>query len=107
MSRSLSFRNLARAIRIARYCEEHNISTSDGLQQATALEARAAAKRISRREFLANMGNLAVVGGIGSVAWPLRHALAARAPGSDVRIAIVGAGLAGLACGDELEYERD
>ena len=102
MSRSLSFRNLARAIRIARYCEEHNISTSDGLQQATALEARAAAKRISRREFLANMGNLAVVGGIGSVAWPLRHALAARAPGSDVRIAIVGAGLAGLACGDEL-----
>src|SRR4029453_6867669 len=102
MSRSLSFRNLARAIRIARYCEEHNISTSEGLQRAAALEARAAARRISRREFLANMGKLAVVGGIGSAAWPLRPALAAPAPGPDVRIAIVGAGLAGLTCGDEL-----
>jgi monoamine oxidase len=95
MSRSPSFRNLARAIRIARYCEENNISTSEGLQ-------RAAAQRASRREFLANMGKLAVVGGIGPVAWPLRHALAAASPGPAVRVAIVGAGLAGLACGDEL-----
>lgn len=95
MSRSPSFRNLARAIRIARYCEENNISTSEGLQ-------RAAAQRASRREFLANMGKLAVVGGIGPVAWPLRHALAAASRGPAVRVAIVGAGLAGLACGDEL-----
>jgi monoamine oxidase len=102
MGRSPSFRNVARAIRIARYCEEHNISTSEGLQRAAALEARAAARRISRREFLANMGKLAVIGGIGSAAWPLRHVLAAPAPGPDVRIAIVGAGLAGLTCGDEL-----
>jgi monoamine oxidase len=102
MSRSPSFRNIARAIRIARYCEENNISTSEGLQRAAALEACEAAQRISRREFLANMGKLAEVAGIGSVAWPLRHALAAPPPGPDVRIAIVGAGLAGLTCGDEL-----
>jgi monoamine oxidase len=102
MSRSPSFRNLARAIRIARYCEEHNISTSEGLQHVAAVEACAAAQRTSRRKFLANMGKLAVVGGIGSVAWPLRHALAAPSPGPDVRVAIVGAGLAGLTCGDEL-----
>jgi monoamine oxidase len=102
MSRSQSFGNLACAIRIARYCEENKISTSEGLQQAAALEASAAAQRTSRREFLANMGKLAVVGGIGSVAWPLRHALAAPPPGPDVRTAIVGAGLAGLTCGDEL-----
>ena len=102
MSRSPSFRNLARAIRIARYCEENNISASEGLQQAAALEAGAAARRINRREFLANMGKLAVVGGIGSVAWPPRHTLAASPPGPGVRVAIVGAGLAGLACGDEL-----
>jgi monoamine oxidase len=95
MSRSPSFRNLARAIRIARHCEENNISTSEGLQ-------RAAARRASRREFLASMGKLAVVGGIGPVAWPLRHALAAAPPGPAARVAIVGAGLAGLACGDEL-----
>jgi monoamine oxidase len=102
MSCSPSFRNLARAIRIARYCEEKNISTSEGVQQAAALEAGAAAWRASRREFLANMGKLAVVGGIGSVAWPLRHALAAPPLGPEVRVAIVGAGLAGLTCGDEL-----
>src|SRR4029450_5082192 len=102
MGRSPSFRNVARAIRIARYCEEHNISTSEGLQRAAALEARAAARCISRREFLANMRKLAVVGGMGSVAWPLRYASAAPAPGPDVRVAIVGAGLAGLTCGDEL-----
>jgi monoamine oxidase len=103
MSRSPSFRNLARAIRIACYCEENNISTSEGLQQAAALEAGAAARRINRREFLANMSKLAVVGGIGSVAWPLRHTLAAQQLGPGVRVAIVGAGLAGLACGDELK----
>ncbi len=95
MSRSSSFRNLTRAIRIACYCEENKISTSEGLQ-------RAAAQRVSRREFLANVGKLAAVGGIGSVAWPLRHALPAPPPGPDVRAAIVGAGLAGLTCGDQL-----
>ena len=102
MSRSPSFRNLAHAIRIARYCEENKFSTSEGLDRAASLEARAAARRASRREFLANMGKLAVAGGIGSVAWPLRHVLAAPPSGPDVRLAIVGAGLAGLTCGDEL-----
>src|SRR5215831_10947348 len=100
MSRSLSFRNLARAIRIACYCEANNISTSAGLERAAALEAQAAARRASRREFLANTGKLAVVGAIGSVIPPLRFALAR--PGPAVRVGIVGAGLAGLACGDEL-----
>jgi monoamine oxidase len=103
MSRSPSFRNLARAIRIARYCEENNISTSEGLQHAAALEEScAAARRASRRDFLAYMGKLVVVGGIGPVAWPLRHVLAGHPPGPAVRVAIIGAGLAGLACGDEL-----
>jgi monoamine oxidase len=100
MSRTPSFRNVARAIRIARYCEENNISASEGLQRAAALEA---ARHVGRREFLANMGKLVVVAGIGPVAWPLRHTLAAAPRGPDVRIAIVGAGLAGLACGDELK----
>jgi monoamine oxidase len=102
MSRSPSFRNLARAIRIARYCEENSVSASEGLEHAAALEACAAARRASRREFLASLGKLAVVGGIGSVTWPLRHTLAASPPGPGVSVAIVGAGLAGLACADEL-----
>jgi monoamine oxidase len=100
MSRTPSFRNIARAIRIARYCGENNISANEGLQRVAALEA---ARCIGRREFLANMGKLAAVAGIGPVAWPLRHALAAPSRDPDVRIAIVGAGLAGLACGDELK----
>jgi len=101
MSRSILFKNLARSIRIAHYCEENNISTKEGLERVADLEARLAKRRASRREFLANMGKLAVVGAIGSVVWPLRRTLAAPS-GPDVNIAIVGAGLAGLACGDEL-----
>jgi len=105
MSRSILFKNLARSIRIAHYCEENNISTKEGLERVADLEARLAKRRASRREFLANMGKLAVVGAIGSVVWPLRRTLAAPS-GPDVNIAIVGAGLAGLACGDELRKNR-
>ncbi|MBI4522503.1 MAG: FAD-dependent oxidoreductase [Deltaproteobacteria bacterium] len=102
MSRSASFRNFARAIRIACYCEENNISTSEGLERAAGVEAHTAAQRPSRREFLANMGKLAVIGAVDWAASPLRLGLAAPRPSPAVRVAIVGAGLAGLACGDEL-----
>ena len=43
MSRSLSFRNLARAIRIACYCEENNISTGEGLERAAGIQPHTAA----------------------------------------------------------------
>jgi monoamine oxidase len=49
------------------------------------------------------MGKLAVAGAMGSMAWPIRHILAAPKSGPDVSVGIVGAGLAGLACGDELK----
>lgn len=103
MSRSLFFRNLARAIRIAHFCEDNKISTIEGLERVTELEYRTAKRRASRREFLANMGKLAVVGAIGSVADPLQQAFAAPKSGPNVSIGIVGAGLAGLACADELK----
>jgi monoamine oxidase len=102
MSRSLPFRNLARAIRIAHYCEESKISTSEGLERAAEIEARTDARRDSRREFLANTGKLAMVGAVGWGASPLRLGLPYPLTGPAVRVAIVGAGLAGLACGDEL-----
>src|SRR5262245_57383832 len=54
MSHSLSFRNLARAIRIAHYCEENSISTSEGIERAANMETHTAARRSTRREFLAN-----------------------------------------------------
>src|SRR5262249_4350440 len=102
MSRSLSFRSLARAIRIAHYCEENNISTSEGLERAADIENRTDVRRASRREFLANTGKLAVVGAVGWGASPLRIGLPYPLTGPAVRVAIVGAGLAGMACGDEL-----
>jgi len=102
MGHSLSFRSLARAIRIAHYCEENNISTSEGLERAAEIEARTDARRASRREFLANTGKLAAVGAVGWGASPLRLGLPYSLTGQAVRVAIVGAGLAGLACGDEL-----
>src|SRR5215470_11500940 len=101
MSRSLPFRNLVRAIGIARYCEENNISTSEGLERAADIETHTDARRASRREFIANTGKLAVVGAFRWGASPLRLGLPYTLTGQAVRVAIVGAGLAGLACGDE------
>jgi len=102
MSRSLFFRNLSRAIRIAHFCEDNKISTKEGLERVAELEYQAAKRKANRREFLANMGKLAVVGAIGSVARPL-PTLAAKPSAPDVSIGIVGAGLAGLACGYRLK----
>ncbi len=102
MGRTRFWTDLGRAIRIARFCEGHHISTGEGLERAVAWEADLAARRAGRREFLANMGRLAAVGAMGSVAWPLRLAPAAPRPSRTVKVAIVGAGLAGLACADEL-----
>ncbi len=102
MGHSLSFRSLARAVRIAHYCEENKISTSEGLERAADIETHTDARRASRREFLANTGKLAVAGAVGWGAAPLRLGLPYPLTGPAVRVAIVGAGLAGLACGDEL-----
>jgi monoamine oxidase len=99
MARSAAFQSLARTIRIARLCDRHGLATREGLERAAALEA--VDRGASRREFLAGAAKLGVVGAIGAVAGPPGWALAApRPPSGDV--AIIGAGLAGLACGDEL-----
>jgi monoamine oxidase len=102
MSRSPSFKNLARLIGIARFCEENHISTTEALDRAAALEAHEAARWASRREFIAYMGKAALIGGLSSVLSPGRDAIAARPTRPGLRVAIVGAGLAGLACADEL-----
>jgi monoamine oxidase len=89
---------LARSIRIARFCDRLGLSTSEGLERAAIVETE---RRASRREVLAGATTLAALGAIGSVAGPFARAEAApRPPAGDV--AIVGAGLAGLACADEL-----
>ncbi len=103
MSRSLLFKNLSRAIRIAHFCEDNKISTTEGLERVAELEYLTVKRNASRREFLANMGKLAAVGAISSVAGLPYRTFAAPKPGPNVSIGIVGAGLAGLACADELK----
>ena len=101
MARSAAFQSVARLIRIARFCDRHGLSTREGLERAAAAEAATVEHGTGRREFLARAARLTTLGAIGVVARPFGRALAAPpSPRGDV--AIVGAGLAGLACGDEL-----
>ena len=101
MARSAAFQSMARLIRIARFCDRHGLSTREGLERAAAVEAATVERDASRREFLVRAAKLTTLGAIGVAARPFGRALAAPpSPRGDV--AIVGAGLAGLACGDEL-----
>jgi len=101
MARCAAFQNLTRIVRIARFCDRHGLSTREGLESAAALEAATVERGASRREFVYGAAKLAALGAIGAVAGPSGRALATpRPPGGDV--AIIGAGLAGLVCADEL-----
>ena len=101
MARSAAFQRLARLIRIARSCDRHGLPTREGLERAVASDAATVERGPSRRQFLVRATGLAALGAMVAVARPFGRALAApRTPSVDV--AIVGAGLAGLACGDEL-----
>ena len=101
MSRSRAFRDLIRALRVAQFCEAGKIPTSEGLERAAArLDARQA-HRPSRRDFLARAGAGALAGGASLLTPFTRQAFAAPRPPA-VDVAIVGAGLAGLACADTL-----
>ena len=56
----------------------------------------------SRREFLTDTGNLVAASAMATIASPAAHAFGGPAA-SQPSIGIVGAGLAGLACADELK----
>jgi monoamine oxidase len=100
MARSAAFHKLIRTLRIARFCDRHGLSTSEGLETAAALEA-ARQRGASRREVLTGAVTLASLGAVGAVVGPVGRVLAAPRPPSG-NVAIIGAGLAGLACADEL-----
>lgn len=99
MSHSPIFNNLARVMRIAQFCERNKISTSQGLEQIAVMESRIVRWRVSRREFLA----LSAVSTLGAVASTWGKAMAAPPVRSEVKVGIVGVGLAGLACANELK----
>ena len=100
MPRNPLFDQFSRTIRIAWFAERMKISTCDALERAA--EARGEAeRRRSRREFLGDVVRVAASGALATVAGPLDPALAKPRDGSR-SIAIVGAGMAGLACADRL-----
>jgi monoamine oxidase len=96
MSRTRTFRDLVRMTRIALFCERHGLGTSAGVER---LADRAA--RQSRREFLLDVGRAAAAGAAAAALGPARRVGAAPKP-PRVDIAIVGAGIAGLAAADTL-----
>ena len=100
MPRNPLFDQFSRTIRIAWFAERMKISTGEALERAA--EARGEAeRRRSRREFLGDVARVAASGALATVAGPLDPALAKPRDGSR-SIAIVGAGMAGLACADRL-----
>ena len=49
MSRSTLFADIVRALRIARFCEDNDLTTTDGIARMRDIEERQAARRRSRR----------------------------------------------------------
>jgi len=100
MPRNPLFDRFSRTIRVAWFAERAKISTSEALERAAETQANAEQRR-SRREFLDDVARVAASGAIATVAGPLQPALAKPRNGSP-SIAVVGAGMAGLACADRL-----
>lgn len=99
MSHSPLFDKLARAIRIALFCENNRISTSQGLEWLAAMEETVYHQRLRRRELL----TLGALGTFGAIATHARQANAAPKGKSTANVGIVGAGFAGLTCAYELQ----
>ena len=100
MPRNPLFDQFSRTIRIAWFAERKKISTGEALERAAEAQGEAERRR-SRREFLGDVVRVAASGALATVAGPLDRAHAKPRDGSR-SIAIVGAGMAGLACADRL-----
>ena len=100
MSRSPLFDQFSRTIRVAWFAEKTRLAAGEALARAAEAGWHLKQRR-SRREFLGDVTRVAAGGALGTVARPLElfHRARANAGGS---VAIVGAGMAGLACADRL-----
>jgi monoamine oxidase len=99
MSRSPLHRALARIAALAEYSDRHGITSQDAIDRAEENCARAG---LDRRTFLAGAGSAAVIGAVSAMT-PRALRAAARGRDATVDVAIVGAGMAGLACADRLQ----
>ena len=102
MSRTPLFDQVARALRVARLCDDRGLSTEDGLAVARESEMNDAARRQSRREWLNTVARAGAAGAAVAVLSPTQRLLASRQGNSSIDVGIVGAGIAGLACADAL-----
>ena len=96
MSRSLLFANLARAVRIARLCDDERFSTFDGIARVRDAEIRSAARRQSRRDWLKTVARTGAAAAGAALVPPEHRLFAASPPRASLDVGIVGAGLAGL-----------
>jgi monoamine oxidase len=101
VTRSSAFRDLIRAARIASYCEDRGLTTEQGIARLAEGVEKQRAARTPRREFLAGLGKVTALGVAAAALGPIGRALGARRP-SNVEVAIVGGGIAGLSCADTL-----
>jgi len=99
MAGSSWFRSLHRIVGAADFCERRRLSSREGIEEFRSGESQ---YRLSRREFMAGAGKLAASAAVAGVA-PLARAVAATPVKHTITVAIVGAGLAGLACAYELK----
>lgn len=106
MGRSPLFSNLARTMRIALYCEREQITTEEGMQRVAAMEEQAAQRRISRRDFLADMSRFAAAGMATTLMEPSTGPIISPFAASNITVGIVGAGLAGLVCATQLKQNN-
>jgi monoamine oxidase len=102
MSHSPLFAEIARALRIARFCNHHRLSTAEGLARVREAEVEQAVVRRSRREWLRNVARTGAAGAAALAVAPVHRVLAGAPRPPSIDVGIVGAGLAGLACADAL-----
>jgi monoamine oxidase len=102
MSRTPLFNEIARALRIARVCNDHRLSTGEALERIrTQHAAMERSGRQSRREWLNTVASAGMAGAAALLS-PAEPLFADRSARPSIDVGIVGAGLAGLACADAL-----
>ena len=101
MGRTPLFAKIARAMQIARFCEDNRLSTEEGLQRIREHLLNERAVRQTRREWVTAVARAGAAAAAASVLSPAQR-LFAGAPASSIDVGVVGAGIAGLACADAL-----
>lgn len=109
MPRTHLFQKLVRSMRLAWFAEQQNMPTDEAISWNTEQEEQHAQNNLNRRNFLLSSAKLAALGalsatGVGCGELPLSNQQSALAQKTNYNnVAIVGAGLAGLACAHELQ----